>query len=225
MTKYTYQINLDSDDEYCYDPTTIFFKDEKIIFRGDLYVNSLFGENNDNELTLLLNYGKYIEYDGNVIKKVCDLFISTPNTSDMQTNSSFYQPMIFTKNKLKLLMNINQELDVDLKLSNIPELTDEDMENVLVKNFINKFGCENYQPLTFNKFKTSIATFSKYDEELNILISNLEIKELIKIKQDEKFEEIIIYLDMDDSFYEWNCLIKYNDNFYLHCVDDYYFGI
>jgi len=208
MSKFTYEVKGEYND-------WVELKKENVI----LHYGSVFSLITciNSKLVSRLNYGTD-KYYTSEFKKIGDLIITVPVEEDF-SEKSMYTPLVLTIEEFETLVEVSF-LDREL-LKNIKEATADDIENVIMYNFKNEFNV-GMKIMSFDEILENIIAFSNYDEEIKNSLEKRNGHEILISKlQNDTWIDITVYIDIENSVYEWESIVFKEDEFYFRIIDDY----
>ena len=173
-------------------------KGNTVIHNGSLIGLIAFG---NNKLEIRLNYGldRYYLYDNNYI----------------------YVPLVFNNDEYKELIEICY-IDKNL-LKNVKKVNKGDIFIILLNLFKTVFGIKEY--LDFSDITNNIICFSQNDEEIKRCLNNFYKRQEVNMRLDKNGKTITTFVEINGCLYEWNAVVKIDDNYYFKFVDDYLISI
>jgi len=209
MKKYTYNVTGEYKD-------WLEMKKENIV----LHEGSLIGLISyvHDRLEIRLNYGTD-KYYISEIKKVGNMIITTPLEVDDLNEGYMYIPLLLTNEEYEELVETSY-IDRGL-LQNIREATVNDIKNILLCNFKNKFKVD-MEVMDYEELLDNVIAFSEHDEEVEGALERIdEYGIVISRLQDDALTSITMYIDIENNVYEWDEFLYDGNEFYVRITDDY----
>lgn len=210
MNKYQYKVTGD------YRDWLEMKKGNTVIHNGSLIGLIAFG---NNKLEIRLNYGldRYYLYE---LKFLEDFIITVP-VKDFYDNNYIYVPLVFNNDEYKELIEICY-IDKNL-LKNVKKVNKGDIFIILLNLFKTVFGIKEY--LDFSDITNNIICFSQNDEEIKRCLNNFYKRQEVNMRLDKNGKTITTFVEINECLYEWNAVVKIDDNYYFKFVDDYLISI
>lgn len=210
MNKYQYKVTGD------YRDWLEMKKGNTVIHNGSLIGLIAFG---NNKLEIRLNYGldRYYLYE---LKFLEDFIITVP-VKDFYDNNYIYVPLVFNNDEYKELIEICY-IDKNL-LKNVKKVNKGDVFIILLNLFKTVFGIKEY--LDFSDITNNIICFSQNDEEIKRCLNNFYKRQEVNMRLDKNGKTITTFVEINECLYEWNAVVKIDDNYYFKFVDDYLISI
>lgn len=210
MNKYQYKVTGD------YRDWLEMKKGNTVIHNGSLIGLIAFG---NNKLEIRLNYGldRYYLYE---LKFLEDFIITVP-VKDFYDNNYIYVPLVFNNDEYKELIEICY-IDKNL-LKNVKKVNKGDVFIILLNLFKTVFGIKEY--LDFSDITNNIICFSQNDEEIKRCLNNFYKRQEVNMRLDKNGKTITTFVEINGCLYEWNAVVKIDDNYYFKFVDDYLISI
>ncbi len=210
MNKYQYKVTGD------YRDWLEMKKGNTVIHNGSLIGLIAFG---NNKLEIRLNYGldRYYLYE---LKFLEDFIITVP-VKDFYDNNYIYVPLVFNNDEYKELIEICY-IDKNL-LKNVKKVNKGDIFIILLNLFKTVFGIKEY--LDFSDITNNIICFSQNDEEIKRCLNNFYKRQEVNMRLDKNGKTITTFVEINGCLYEWNAVVKIDDNYYFKFVDDYLISI
>jgi hypothetical protein len=208
MKKYTYKVTGEYKD-------WLEMKKENTVFHDGSLIG-LISYVHD-RLELRLNYGTDKYYDSE-IKKAGDVIITVP-LEECLNNQYMYIPLVLTSEEYEEIIEISY-IDKEL-LKNIREATINDIKNIILCNFKSKFKID-MNIMNFDDLLDNVIAFSEYDEEVKgALEQNDEHGTIISVLQERELTNIAMYVDIENTVYEWDEILYDGNEFYIRITDNY----
>ena len=164
-----------------------------------------------------LNYGKD-KYNLSEIKKVGNVIITVPMEKD-SNDEYLYIPLVLNGEEFEKFVEISY-IDRGL-LQNIREATINDVKNILLCNFKNRFKVD-MNVMNFDELLDNVIAFSEYDEEMRGTLEKIDEHEIVISRlQEDALTNITMYIDIENNVYEWDEILYDGNEFYIRVTDDY----
>ena len=209
MNEYSYEVTGDYKDNLRMEKGNVVIHDGNLI--------GLISYTNE-RLQLNLNYGKKINYPCE-IKKIDNIIITVPIKEYLYKSDYIYIPLVFEQQEYKEFIEISY-IDRTL-LNNVQQMNKQDIYNLLVMKFKSEFMV--LEALSFKDIVNSIIACSEGSDYLIESVKNSLSNETVNIQKMNKdnLNHSILYIDLLDNLYEWNCIIKVDNEFYFKLIDNY----